>query len=126
MPRIGGSTVPNVGQTFTLNLSRVPINRNALLALGFSNTSYGSISLPWEMAPQILPGCFLLVSLDLLISTSTFSVGANWGAAAVPLFIPGDPALAGLNFYAQWAVQQVPGSPTPLAFTGGLQITIQP
>ena len=76
--------------------------------------------------PLTLPGCFLLVSLDLLIGTSTFSLGANGGAAAVPFFIPGDPALVGLNVYAQWAVQQILTAPTPAALTGGLQITIQP
>ena len=130
MPRIGGTTVPKIGQLFTVNLSRVPANRGALLALGFSqyysNSLYGQFWLPVNLTPYGLPGCSLRVALDWLMPTSTFSLGANGGAAAIPLFIPAMPSIVGINVYTQWAVAQDPSAPTPLAMTGGLWIIIQP
>ena len=65
----------------------------------------------------------LVVSLDLVIETTTVQIRPGEGAASFTATIPA--GLAGVTFYAQWAVGNPAGSPAPAAMTRGLAITIQ-
>jgi hypothetical protein len=124
-PRIGGTAIPRRGQPFTFNLSRGPPSALAFLLVGTSNTAYGSTPLPFDLSSLGYPGCELLVSAEFVCPTFTFSRGANGGAAELTFQVPNDPLLLGVNFFAQWAVENLPPSLSPLAGTRGIHLVIQ-
>lgn len=72
----------------------------ALVAFGFSNTSYGPLLLPFDMTPVGAPGNSLYVSLDLVLPCTWKMVsGRNVAESAFP--IPNVKGLEGFVMYAQ-------------------------
>jgi FG-GAP-like repeat/FG-GAP repeat len=122
-PRIGASGVPHANSTLPVTLSRVPVGMGAGLIVGLSNTTFGSIPLPWQVNPLLAPGCFLFTSIDWFLPTVTTSASPGIGSAIMPLAIP--PGTTGLTFYAQWGIENPPGSPTVGSVTRSLEVTIQ-
>ena len=78
---------------------------HALPEQGFGG---GSIPLPFDLGG----GCQLLVSPDAARSAVTNAVGD----ASLPLIIPNQPALIGVNMYFQWVVID-PASPSAFGVT---------
>jgi subtilisin family serine protease len=96
-PAIGGLGVPTAGAQFRLTLAGARANTGAVLALGGSNTQWGSIPLP---APIPNTTCFVNVSLDVLLPAATNARGE----AMFVLPIPAAPYLVGARFFTQWLI----------------------
>jgi len=123
-PRIGCTFVPRRGQPFSVNLSRVRSGAPAFLMLGASSTSWNQFSLPLELSPIGMPGCWLRTSPDVVAAATTVGPPGK-GRASVALSIPNDPLLAGQSLFAQWFVLEPAGATQPAATTRALRITIQ-
>lgn len=93
------SGTPMLGTTFTAQLSNLPASSLALVTTGFSESSFGAVSLPFDLTPLGAPGCMILVSPD--IATLVINSG---GTAPWTLAIPNNPALSGLGFLNQGVV----------------------
>ncbi len=95
-----------------------PAGAAALLLLGTSHTTFGSIRLPWSLAHLGFRGCALLVSADVVVGATTGTVGIDSGYAALTL--PVVPGIQGTTLYAQWLVlgteDQAPGGLSDAAF----------
>jgi len=124
VPRIGCTYVPARGSQFALNLSRVRSAVPVFLALGLSNTTWNNVALPFDLSAFGMPGCFLRVSPDVTRFTMTTGP-AGKGRAALPMPIPNDPTLTGLNVYAQWLVFEPSGTAQFASTTRALTVTIQ-
>jgi hypothetical protein len=124
VPRIGCSYRPSRGSGFAINLSRVRSQMPAFLALGLSATSMGATPLPLDLGPHGMPGCFLRVSPDCVVSMTTTGPAAK-GRSSYALPIPNVPALAGANLFAQWIVFEPSGSPSLASTTRALSIVVQ-
>jgi hypothetical protein len=99
------------GNLLTTNLTNLP-QSGALVALGFSNTMYGAVQLPFDLAPVGMPGCSLRTSILLM----QFVTGSN-NTATWSLAVPNDQSLLGGLFYNQAFVID------PSANAGGLTVT---
>ncbi len=87
---------PGVQSTFTAN-SQTTVSGPALLTLGGSTTTWGSIPLPFSLTALNAPGC----SVYNDIAASLAGVTNASGTAAFQLLIPNNPALEGAVFYTQ-------------------------
>ncbi|MCI0589404.1 MAG: hypothetical protein L0323_21515 [Planctomycetes bacterium] len=112
-PSLTADDCPQIGATITLRVANGFVTSPALLALGVSNTSWLGIPLPFDLGS----GCFLRVSLDVLLPTTATN---ETGRALFPVQIPADPLLVGQTVYAQGAT----GTASNLAVTNGLALTI--
>jgi hypothetical protein len=71
-----------------------------MLFLGFSDTSWAGIPLPFELAPLGASGCFLLTSIDDVQPVATNAQGA----ASFSYALPNNIYLLGERFYNQYLV----------------------
>ena len=123
LPRIGATGSPRIGKDYDINLSNVVPGLTAFLAIGFSNTTWMGVPLPFDLGVIGMAGCDLSVSPDAVFTALTREVTPGLGAATVDNAIPNDPALLGSTVYAQWLVLSAPGSSTLGSTTRGLAIT---
>jgi hypothetical protein len=98
VPRIDASQFPRVGFSFSTVVDRLPDNA-ALMIFGFSGTTSAFGPLPIDLGLIGMPGCFLFVSDDL----EFLLIGAN-NIATLTTTVPSNPALAGVQVFAQAAV----------------------
>jgi FG-GAP repeat protein len=124
--RIGATWEPSVGSTWSVNLSKTIPGVPALLLLGFSNSQWGGVFLPFDLGLLGMPGCPLLVSPDLVFPATTSGNPAAGGRAKVTFAIPANPALAGATVYVQWHVADLTAATPGGAVTRGLAVTLQP
>src|SRR5262249_11343951 len=92
-------SLPWLGDTLALAVEPVPANAPVLLALGFSNTTFGGAALPAPLDAIGMTGCTLFVSID-----DTLLAFANGTRADFALAVPATASLVGLLFYSQAAV----------------------
>ena len=107
--------LPTLGNaTFSLGLQGAPASAFALLALGGSRLFASSLAapLPLPLAPLGAPGCALLADPTVVLLRPT---GPS-GAASQTVPIPALPALAGIEFAAQWFVPD--GAIGPFGWSG--------
>jgi hypothetical protein len=90
-------------------------NSIAAMAIGFSNTSWLGIPLPF--AVPNMPGCWIYTDM---VSFVTFPLDGS-GRGTMPLWIPLDSSLAGLSFYTQCIV---PAPLQMLMFSNGIETRI--
>lgn len=99
VPAIGANDFACIGLPFTITLSAARASTTAALILGTSNTTYGSLTLPYSLAGIGMPACSLLCSdLGLGLTAPTNASGA--GSLTIP--IPLNLGIAGLKLYSQW------------------------
>ncbi|MCA8968949.1 MAG: S8 family serine peptidase [Planctomycetes bacterium] len=96
IPVLSSKDTPGIGKTMQIELASARPSAPAVLVLGFSDTSWGAINLPFTYAT----GCQLLASGEVMIGLAT-SAG---GTASVPLTLPNSNSLVGLRFYNQFLV----------------------
>ena len=106
------STTPTLGQSWNLTINNLPVDLEfALVTLGFSNQTWNSLPLPFDLAPIGLPGCNLLVAADVINV-----VLASGGTAVHNLAVPNQPSLLNLTIFAQGVLGDIIG--TEFAFVG--------
>lgn len=101
------SGLPTLGGSATYQLQNGYPNSVALFAIGFSNTSYGGVSLPLALWPLgALPGC--IAYNDLAISEALITNGSGGGSKSISL--PNDLSAAGFVYYTQYHSFDLSGS----------------
>lgn len=109
-PQIGYVGQPILARDFTVTLAGAPASSFALLAVGFSATSWNGIPLPLGLAPFGYPGC----DLNVAPSAWVFQLTDPNGSAQYTVNLSG---LSAMNVYWQWAVL----TPAALPTTTGLE-----
>jgi hypothetical protein len=93
----------------------------AVLVLGTSFQSWGGVSLPLDLTPFGVPGCFLLASGEFFLPAVTTGAGPSAGMAVFPLSVPASPALSGAVLHLQAYVVD----PGPVLVPGSMTRAIQ-
>jgi hypothetical protein len=110
-----GGSLPWLGDTLALAVEPVPANAPVLLAVGFSNTTFGGASLPASLDALGMTGCSLLVSID-----DTLLAFSNGARADFALQVPTTTALTGLQFFAQAAALDALANPAGIVASNAL------
>lgn len=121
-PQLTGDPLapPRAGRSTTLRLDGSRPSVATHLLVGLSRTSWAGGALPFDLAAIGMPGCPLLVSPDLAL-TSAADPG---GTTTWSLPIPDDPALLSAALHAQ-GLSADPGlNALGLAVSAGLTLTI--
>lgn len=105
VPNLVAAAAPGVGRTFVAQMGNLlPFAPVAVIATGFSATSWNGAPLPLPMDPLGLTGCTLWISPDL-----TATLPAANGISSYALTIPADPWFVGQRFWQQGFSFEVPG-----------------
>ncbi len=97
------SAVPDTlkpGGTLDVNGASFSTAYTARLIFGTSKSSYGGLTLPYDLKAIGAPGNTLYTSMDILLPFPMNAVGTMWNARLVAP-IPNDSKLAGVTFYTQ-------------------------
>ena len=100
VPMIMNNGVPKIGSTFQIQVVYFYSNAPAMLITGFSDKSWGNISLPYNLWFYGAPKCNLLASIDRIDPT----VLSSTGFGSVKFVVPNLTSLISANFYNQWMV----------------------
>jgi hypothetical protein len=92
-------TRPWLGDTFVREARNLPPASPALLATGLSNTSWNGNPLPFPLQALGMPGCWALVSPDVVVAMTTAGT-----TASVATMIPVNANLLGLRHHDQAVV----------------------
>ncbi len=114
-PSLSSLGAPEIGSAFDVDLSKAVANSAAALLVGASDSLWGSLSLPADMGFLGAPGCDMLSSPDMALSTQTNSQGT----ASVNLLIPNDPAFVDTTFFNQFVVFDASANSAGLVFSNG-------
>jgi hypothetical protein len=113
--------VPEITRTITYTVSAGRPFSSGSLFLGFSNTSYNGVPLPFDLSLFGVLGCHLYTSIDVNLP---FLLNGS-GGGTVPFTFGNDPSLIGVHVYSQVAFVDVGnGRPLPLTLTNGLDCRI--
>ncbi len=105
VPVLGTVLGPRIGQTFTPSLTNlIPGFPIAIVATGFSDTTWNTLPLPLDMTTLGMPGCSLFMSPDLVNV-----IAAQNGTGQMLLAIPADPWFLGVIFFQQGFSFEAPG-----------------
>jgi hypothetical protein len=104
-PSLAATLLPWLGDTSIITITSVPANTLVLVLLGYSNTSWPPLALPFSLAAAGMPGCTLYASGQLIVPAIV-----NGTTASLPLAIPQGPELLGAPFYAQSLVLDPPAN----------------
>lgn len=88
--------LPWIGETFGLQLDRMPPLTAALLMFGVSDQRQGLLLLPAELSSFGMPGCWLYTSIDMFLPINTGD-----GSAQSYLDLPTSQNLLGFHIYHQ-------------------------
>ena len=102
IPVLSNTGVPELNSSFKVHLSSARNNAPALFLIGFSDTVWGSIPLPWDLAPLGAVGCKLFASGELIFGFTTSATGTFTHT----LGVPNDNSLLGLKFYNQHVIDE--------------------
>ncbi|MFK7741095.1 MAG: S8 family serine peptidase [Planctomycetota bacterium] len=97
-PSIGNSGLPQLGSSYGVTLSDALANTFAVLASGFSDSTWSGGSLPAPLPGA--PGCDLLVDPLVLDAVATGAAGAG----NVSFNVPSSTSLVGFEVFHQWGV----------------------
>lgn len=114
-PELGFFGTPTIGQSTVLMLERALASSNAWLTIGASNTMWGSVTLPYDMAGIGAAGCLVLCSPDIALGTPVDVTGQ----ANLPVGIPNVPAFVGQPFFTQWLVYDPTANGLQLVVSNG-------
>jgi hypothetical protein len=119
-PRLSVNGRPVVNRSYDVELAEANKVSVAILFTGSSDQNAGGIPLPFDLAAVGAPGCKLLVSLQILLTTPT----DQNGLAKVTLPLPNDKSLIGAKLFQQWAVVDPSANALGLAWSEGGKGTI--
>jgi hypothetical protein len=108
------SGVARIGERVTFGVGGTAAAVGVLF-LGFSDTSWGPVPLPFDLTPFGAAGCFVNASWDVV---------AGAGApGSVPVDVPADTWLGGGVVHLQWALLGDPSGKTVVT-TQGARVTL--
>jgi hypothetical protein len=110
---------PWLGDKLQLALTNLPASAPAAALIGSSDQSWAGLALPFDLGPLGMPGCRLLVSIDLFLPLTTSS-----GTADLDLPIPNAPVLLGLAFHVQGMAVDPPASAFGVTVSNGCHAVI--
>jgi hypothetical protein len=108
-----------LGRTLSVDLANLPSPSTGFVAIGWSNTNAGAISLPLPLAPFGMPGCFARVATDDIRAVA----GGN-GTATLTMPVPISNALVGVVLYQQGFPLDPLANAAGLAASNSVRITI--
>ena len=114
VPRIGARGSPILGTELQVHLSKAVPGVPAVLLLGFSETEWNGVPLPFGLDFAGRPDCFLLTSVAHAVARFTQPDVPAPGRATVALQVPDDLALVGTELFAQWLVGDVARRPVSM------------
>jgi|GEM_PF-2119249 len=117
-PVASASALPILGSTYDIACVDAAPSSLAVMVTGYSDTFGGGVSLPAPLPNA--PGCEVLVSPDILLSSATSSTGA----ASQSVAVPSNNALAGLQAYHQWVILDVPANQLGLIVSNGVSVVL--
>jgi len=94
---LSASSAPRLGLTWNVDASNLDDNSPAFLALGVSNTVWGSLPLPLPISSIGATGCVIEVAHTI----PPLPMSVSGGAASYPLPLPGSGTLLGVHLYLQ-------------------------
>jgi hypothetical protein len=95
----------SLGTTMSTDLTNMP-SALAVLAMGFSDQSHGTVPLPFDLTPSGMPGCFVRVD-----PFATVAIAGISGTGTSQLTVPNQSQLLGVQFFQQ-ALVLAPGANT--------------
>jgi len=98
-------SLPQLGSSFQIMVSNMPTTGAGLVTTGFSDSAYGSVPLPLDLGLFGAPGCTVLTSPD-----ARNLVLSSGGVAGLTLPIPNTTSLAGIGFFNQALVIDLPAN----------------
>jgi hypothetical protein len=116
-PSLATSGQPWLGDVLPVTAYSAPPGAPALLALGLSSTTWGTLSLPASLAALGMPGCALAVSVD---ATSPMT----GTLPACTLTLPANNAFAGLSLFAQALVVDPTANPAGCVLSSALALQL--
>lgn len=114
VPTLSSLSMPWAGDTLTIGVGNVAPGALPLVLLGLSDTAWVAGPLPQNLAVLGFAGCDLLVSPDVSL----------FAPAPVGLPLPLNPALAGVELFAQAAALQPLAQGFDLSMSAALRLTI--
>jgi len=100
VPQLTNAGVPETGTSFDVELQDAKPSANCWLLHGISDSTYGALTLPFDLGVIGAPTCYLLASGEVVIPATTTASGT----AAVAISLPNDPRLVGTVFFNQWII----------------------
>jgi len=113
--RESSGALPWLGDALRFAVEPVPPNAPVLLAIGFSNATFGGVPLPAPLDALGMTGCRLFASID----ASLFAI-ASGARADFPLAVPTTVAVTGLPFFAQAAILDPGANPAGIVASDAL------
>ena len=99
----------------------------ALCMVGLDDQRFGSLPLPFDLAPIGAPGCTLWNDWVFVLPTTVGALPqATFGFGSVSLRAPLDPGLLGQALFAQWVVPDPGRTPLGVSFSNGVVATFGP
>ncbi len=120
VPRASVSGSVEIGATYNVDVAQAAPSTAMALFSGISNTKWGAIPLPLDLAGLGASGCKLLVSIDFLFPGTTNAAGV--GSFNFP--VPSDKNLIGGGLFHQVAVLDTKANALHFAFSNGLRVTL--
>lgn len=120
LPAISFTSVPTIGQTYSITLANATPSQPAALGFGLSTTNWLSLTLPLSLTPWNAPGCTLYIDLPFLSSTTTSSAGS----AAIPIAVPNNSGLIGQFTLHQWVVLDTAANGLGLVLSDAAKATV--
>jgi len=100
VPALSATGVPEIGNSFQVNLAFANASAPVVLSLGASDTLWLGVPLPFNLAPLGAPNCFVLCSTDVLLPNVTNPAGG----ASQQLTVPNSGVLVSRTFFNQWTI----------------------
>ncbi len=119
-PLLGGAEYPHIGTSFRLLLDQARQLSAGSLLLGTSRTSFGTVTLPFDLTVLGAPGCALLASPEILVPLQSDARGTT----AIGLTLPNDPGLVGSSVFGQAFLLDPAANPLGLAWSNGMQVKV--
>ena len=113
-PALSSPDRPWVGESLNVRVDSLLPTAPVFMFVGFSNTFWSGIPLPYDLSSLGMTGCFLLA--EPLVAPQLPNSG---GSAQLSLAVPSGPALAGLDVYFQAITADPRANPFGAAVSNG-------
>jgi hypothetical protein len=119
-PAGGANVVP--GGFYTLEVKGLKKNYANLALFGRSDQKFGTLTLPFSLAPLGAPGNSLYAEMFLLSPVKLAAQGSTWSGSS-SLAIPANPLYTGLTLYGQMLFVDPPSNALGLVASDGVAMT---